>query len=84
VTFKFELDRNGGAEVLKRLAADEIHALTQKIAANAKQDADDLVWVHEGVTDRAHGSVTVPAAEQAKHGTLTKAAAAAGLEVRAK
>lgn len=39
-------------------------------------------------TDRAHGSVTIkhPAglAMQAKRGVLTKAAAAAGLEVRAK
>lgn len=83
----FQLDRKGGSEVLKELAADEIHALAQKVAENAQKDADatnQVVWVHESVTDRARASITVPAGLQAKHGVLTRAAAAAGLEVRTK
>lgn len=83
----FKLDRKGGAEVLKQLVADEIHALAQQVAKNAQKDADatnEVVWVHESVTDRARASVTVPAGLQAKDGVLTRAAAAAGLEVRTK
>lgn len=76
----FKLDHEGAAEVLKRLAADEIRALGQRVADNA----GDAVWVNHYTTDRAAAAVTVPAARQAKHGTLTKAASAAGLEVKAK
>lgn len=76
----FTLDRAGGAEVLKILAADEIRALTNQVGAEAGEAAE----VHHYTTDRAAGSVSVPAGQQAKHGVLTRAAAAAGLEVRAK
>lgn len=79
---KFELDRKGGAEVLKSIVADEIRALTEEIAGSTGEP--DATWVHHSTTDRAVGSVTVPAALQAKHGVLTRAAAAAGLEVKAK
>jgi hypothetical protein len=74
----FELDIEGGAEVLKVLVADEIAALGQQIGANAGEGA----VVTTKVTDRARASVTVPAETQAKYGALTKAAAAAGLEVK--
>jgi hypothetical protein len=76
----FKLDRGGGAEVLKKLVADEIRALGNQIGAQAGDEAEVVHYV----TDRAAASVRVPAAQQAKHGTLTKAASAAGLEVKAK
>lgn len=75
----FKLDREGGAEVLKILVADEIRALTKQVGDAAGEAAE----VDHYTTDRAAGSVSVPAAQQAKHGTLTRAASAAGLEVRA-
>jgi hypothetical protein len=77
---KFRLDRKGGAEVLKQLAAPHINALARQIGATAGEDA----VVEEYTTDRAAASVSVPAGQQAKDGRLTRAASAAGLEVRAK
>ena len=76
----FKPDRQGIEEILKTLPRDEINALAEKVADNA----GDAVWVDSYTTDRAAASVTIPAARQAKHGTLTKAASAAGLEVKAK
>jgi hypothetical protein len=81
MTFKFKLDRKGGSEVLKSLVADEIHALGEKVAA----DAGD--GVQRSTTTPPTVQVLqcpVPAARQAAHGALTKAASAAGLEVKAK
>ena len=77
---KFKLDRKGGSEVLKKLAADDIHALAQQVAAAAGEGVE----VNFYTTDRAVAAVGVPAARQAKHGALTKAASAAGLEVKPK
>lgn len=76
----FKLDRKGGAEVLKQLAAPHINALARKIAGQASDDAE----VQEYTTDRAAATVSVPAYQQAKDGVLTRAASAAGLEVRPK
>lgn len=76
----FKLNRAGGAEVLKQLTAAEIAKLTEQIAAAAGEGAQ----ADHYVTDRAAGSVSVPAGMQAKHGALTRAAAAVGLEVRPK
>jgi hypothetical protein len=76
----FEIDHEGADEVLKKLAAPHIHALTRQIASAAGDDA----VVDDYTTDRAAGSVSVPAEQQAKHGVLTRAAAAAGLEVHSK
>jgi acyl dehydratase len=76
MTSSFELDLDGGAEVLKELVADDIAALAQRIAA----DAGGTVRLY--TTDRAAAAVTVPAEAQAKHGALTRAASAAGLELR--
>jgi hypothetical protein len=77
---KFTLDRKGGSEVLKKLVADEINALGQKVAAAAGEGVE----VNHYTTDRAGVAVSIPAARQAKHGALTRAASAAGLEVKAK
>lgn len=73
----FELDLAGGAEVLKELAAGAIADLTQQIA----DTVGECATVKMSTTDRARGSVSVPAELQAKDGVLTRAAAAAGLEV---
>ncbi len=74
----FKLDLKGGAEVLKQMTAEHIDALTGVVAAMAGDDAK----VNHHVTDRAVGLISVPAEQQAKDGVLTRAAAAAGLEVR--
>jgi hypothetical protein len=76
----FKLDRKGGAQVLKEQAAPLINALARQVAERAGEDAE----VDEYTTDRAAAAVTVPADQQAKDGGLTRAAAAAGLEVRTK
>lgn len=79
-TSKFRLNRKGGEQVLKQVAAPAIHALAQQIAAQAGPDAE----VEFYTTDRAAAAIKVPAEQQAKDGVLTRAASAAGLEVRAK
>jgi hypothetical protein len=76
----FKLNRKGGAEVLKQIAAEHVNALARQIAAQAGKHAE----LEEYTTDRAAASVSVPAAIQAKDGVLTRAASAAGLEVRSK
>lgn len=76
----FRLNRKGGAEVLKDLAAPHINALARQVASAAGGDAEVEVYT----TDRAAASVSVPAEQQAKDGVLTRAASAAGLEVRSK
>lgn len=73
----FHLDLAGGAEVLKQMAAESIAGIADAIAGQAGPDAK----VTSKVTDRARSSVRVPADQQAKDGVLTRAAAAAGLEV---
>lgn len=83
----FELDREGGAEVLKEIAADTINEIALRVAESADAIGEpaqvaDYAQVAEYTTDRAAASVTVTAERQAKYGVLTKAAAAAGLEVK--
>lgn len=80
MTSSFRLNRKGGAEVLKELAAEAINALGRQVAAGAGKDAEFNAYT----TDRAAASVSVPAEQQARDGVLTRAAAVAGLEVRAK
>lgn len=77
---KFKLNRKGGSEVLKKMAAGQINALADRVADQAGAGA----YVHKRTTDRAAATVGVPAARQAKHGALTRAANAVGLEVRPK
>lgn len=76
----FVLDQEGGAEVLKELAASAINDLAQQVA----DDIGEGAKVKTYTTDRAAATVSVPAEMQAKDGVLTRAAAAAGLEVRPK
>lgn len=92
-TIDFKLDRAGIRQLLKsREIASAVNDLARKVAANAAHTTQAGVVlpivVDEYTTDRAAASVTIahPAgiATQAKYGTLTKAAAAAGLEVTAK
>ena len=84
----FILDRSGMGGIAK---SDAIRALvrdaTREVAAAARAGTDLPVRVSDGTTDRAVGSVTLAdpagAATQAKHGVLTKAAMAVGLDVKA-
>ncbi len=76
----FKLDRGGGSEVLKLLAAEQVNALAAQVAKEAGVHAQ----LEEYTTDRAAASVSVPAELQARDGVLTRAAAQAGLEVRSK
>lgn len=76
----FVLDQEGGAEVLKVLAAGAIKDLAGQVADAIGEGAELKIYT----TDRAAASVSVPAEMQAKDGVLTRAAAAAGLEVRPK
>ena len=80
MTSGFRLNRKGGAEVLKKVARDATNAAAHRVGAAAGPDA----VVEEYTTDRAAAVVKVPAEQQAKDGVLTKAAAAAGFEVRSK
>ncbi len=73
----FYLNLDGGATVLKEMAADAISGLADTVAAGAGEDAE----VTQKVTDRARASVKVPAEQQANDGVLSRGAAAAGLEV---
>lgn len=77
---KFKLNYKGGAEVLKQIAASTVNAAARQVAASAGPDAE----VEDYTTDRAAASVSVPADQQARDGVLTRAASAAGLEVRGK
>lgn len=82
----FQLDREGGAEVLKELVADHIKEIALQVGSAADEGAKvaEYSQVDDYITDRFVASVTVPAERQAKNGALTRAAAAAGLEVRLK
>lgn len=82
----FILDRDGGAEVLKELVAERISELALQIGEAADEGAKvaEFSTIDERVTDRFVATVTVPADRQARDGVLTRAAAAAGLEVRLK
>lgn len=82
----FILDRDGGAEVLKELVAERISELALQVGEAADEGAKvaEFSTIDERVTDRFVATVTVPADRQARDGVLTRAAAAAGLEVRLK
>ena len=93
--YKIVLDPAGMAEILTRNMRGAVDEAAAAIAANVDVGnvTDAKVSVRSGVTDdmrinRARATVTIahPAglAMQAKHGTLTKAAAAAGLTVKGK
>lgn len=85
---KVVLDSGGIEQVLKSEGvAAAVNSAAQSIAAQAQAARPDItVETGSGTTDRAVASVTLAhpkgLAVQAKHGTLTRAAAAAGLEVK--
>jgi hypothetical protein len=76
----FRLDRKGVGELLKTEFVDEINRITDELADRIGTDAE----VEYYTTDRRAAAVTVPAIRQATDGALTRAAAALGLEVRAR
>lgn len=83
------LDSKGIAEFLKSAElAHVIHDIAEQVAGNAQAVTDAEVGVDDYVTDRAASSVTILDPRgmefQARDGLLTRAAAAAGLEVTAK
>ena len=83
--WKVELDIKGIGEILKsKEVADLMNSTAQKVAAAAGPDAE----VERYTTDRQAAAVVVKdrdaAGKQAKTGFLTRAAAAAGLEVKGK
>lgn len=93
----FKPDRAGLRELLNDAGpiASEVNSLAHSVDANLKAQGITVAHgeamptkVDQYTTDRRAASVTIahPAGlnVQAKHGALTKAAAAAGLEVRAK
>ncbi|WP_406234933.1 hypothetical protein [Nocardia sp. NBC_01009] len=64
--------------LLRTAFGDDVAALANRVATQAGKGAR----VYRYTTDRQAAAVSVPAYRQAKHGALTKAAAAAGLIVR--
>lgn len=84
------LDHAGIAELLKSGPfRDAVHDVASTVADSVRQSHPDAdVVVDDYTTDRAASSVTIrdprAAAWQAQDGVLTRAAAAAGLEVKTK
>lgn len=89
---RIRLDHPGMAEMLRSgEVADAVSGLAESVAGHARADAAitrhgaDVV-VADYTTDRAATSVTIAHAAgigiEAKHGPLTRAAGAAGLQVR--
>lgn len=76
----FTLDRAGGAEILKAVAAEEVSALAAQVAAAAGPDASLSTKV---TSTRFVATVQVPAEAQAIDGVLSRAASTVGLTVRA-
>jgi hypothetical protein len=81
----YKPDRRGTAQLLKDPElAKLVHRNAEKIADNLDPDLD--IVVDDYTTDRVASSVTIREPQalllQARDGTLTRAAAAAGLEVR--
>lgn len=87
-----DLDYEGLGEILRTVCGPAVNEMAGRVAANAAGDSNlprgATVNVRQFVTDRAIAVVRINhpggLAAQAKHGVLTKAAAAAGLEVKAK
>lgn len=77
----FRLNRKGVSEILK---SPEFAAAVNEAAHGIAADIGDGAEVSEYTTDRKAASISVPAHMQASDGALTRAAAAYGLEVRAK
>lgn len=86
---KFRLDKKGVGEVLKTQCGEVIDDYAAQIDDQIRTSHPDVdVEVDRYTTDRGAASVTIAdprgMALQASDGALTKAAAAVGLEVKAK
>ncbi|MEV2274036.1 hypothetical protein AB0I72_00490 [Nocardiopsis sp. NPDC049922] len=80
VEWSVRVDSKGIRRILKSAPMRSVvNRAARKVARGAGPDAS----VSEYTTDREAASVGVPAEQQAIHGRLTRAAAKAGLEVRA-
>lgn len=84
-----DLDHAGIAQLLKSAPMQSlVRDAAEQIAGNVNVPAIDGVVVDEYSTDRAAASVTIrdprAALWQARDGALTRAAAAIGVEVRAR
>lgn len=75
----FQLDRAGGAEVLKIIVSEEVGALASQVSAAAGPDS--VIETKTSGT-RFVATVKVPAAAQAKDGVLSRAAAKVGLDIK--
>lgn len=81
---RVRLDHAGIAKLLKsQPIRDMTNEAARKVGTSAGGSSKG-VKVDEYTTDRTAASVKVPAARQAKSGALTRAAAANGLQVRAR
>lgn len=79
VEWSVRVDSKGIRRILK---AAPMRAVVNGAARKVARAAGPSASVREYTTDREAASVAVPAAQQAIHGRLTRAAAKAGLEVR--
>jgi hypothetical protein len=82
-------DRKGTAEILRSTYRDAVNRAAREIAANVTaQRPGTTVAVRYYTSDRSAASVTITEPEgrllQVRDGILTRAAASAGLEVRAR
>ncbi|WP_280265346.1 hypothetical protein [Nocardia wallacei] len=77
---KVTLHKANVGRILRQQFRDEVNALAHALAEQIGDDA----MVDEYTTDRAAAGVRVPTERQTVDGALTRAAAALGLEVRAK
>ncbi len=86
---RFKRDSKGLAEILKSAeVADAVHDKAEQVAGLVSASfgpARNGIVVDDYETDRAASSVTIrdvrALPSQAKHGTLTRAATAVGLEI---
>ncbi|MEU0871648.1 hypothetical protein [Nocardia brasiliensis] len=78
------LDRAEVGLLLRTAFGDDVAAIAEEVAEHAARSGGRRrnVRVRRYTTDRQVVAVSVPAYRQAKHGDLSKAAAAAGLIVR--
>jgi hypothetical protein len=86
---ELKLDHGGIDSWLKSVPAQSVASFAEQIAGSVRaQHPDAEVEVHTYVTDRAAASVWVMDGRamtwQARDGLLTRAASAAGLEVRSR
>lgn len=68
--------------IARLLTSREFAAVVKDAADRVAAEAGEDATVSEYTTDRSAASVWVPAEQQARDGVLTRAAAAAGLEVK--